>query len=147
MQNNFVFNLLNWFNFLLIILAIVSVLTATFSITLIDKMSKRLHFFGHSLLTLAVFLSCVWTTLNFILVNHLTQIIEKINFFQDGKLVNGLQKFVAAAISRQTTSYVVEIIVLSILSIILVFVAKSESSDSGLRMIQIIDGKQKGKKK
>ena len=136
LQDNFAFGILQKLNVLLVLLGLISVVALAIAVMLGGEINHKLRRLGLTVIVLSVFLIAIWAVINFVFPNYLPILIEKANFFQDGKLVNGLQKLVTVVFSRQTIYYAVEIIVLLILGLVSLFVAKFETKEGKTVNIQ-----------
>lgn len=127
LTNNVIFGILKKLEILLITLGLLALVSLSLAVILAGQINQKLRRFGLTLIFLAVILSAIWAVINFAIPNYLPALIAKTSFFQDGKLVNGLQKLITVALSRQTIYYIVEMIVIFILGITALFISRAET--------------------
>lgn len=126
LTDNVVFGILKKLDILLIALGLLALVSLSLATVLAGQINQKLRRFGLVLIFLAIILSAIWSLIYFVIPNYLPVLIVKTSFFQDGKLVNGLQKLITVALSKQTLYYAIEIITFLILGFVTLFISKAE---------------------
>ncbi len=129
LTDNVAFGILKKLDILLVALGLLALITLLLAAALAGGINQKLRRFGLVLIFLTIILASICAVMTFAVPHYLPALIAKTSFFQDGKLVNGLQKLITVALSRQTIYYIIEVISIFIIGIVAMFIAKAETKE------------------
>jgi hypothetical protein len=129
LNDNLAFVLLKNINFILIVLGALAVFVLGLVLLIADGFRSKFIWLGSALIGISITLFGITYFLSNIAPGYISEFVSKIQFFEDPKLINGLNKAISVALSKESLYFIIEFISALIAGFILIFLASTASKE------------------
>jgi hypothetical protein len=139
LNNNLAFVVLKNINLILIVLGTLAIFILGLILLMADGFRSKFIWLGSALIGISIVLVLAIYLLSSVVPTYISNFTNKIQFFEDPKLINGLNKAISVALSKESFYFTIEFISALVIGFLLIFLASTVSKEKSSKSEDKLD--------